>query len=37
MEKGPKQQYVEVWAVPFNNDDPISDQLEKKGKILVAL
>ena len=36
-EKGPKQQYVEIRPIPFQNDDPINYQLHKTGKILVAL
>ena len=36
MEKGPKQQYVEIWTVPFHNYDPINAQVENTGKNLVV-
>ena len=37
MEKGPKQQYVEIRPIPFQNYDHLSAQLENKGKISVSL
>ena len=37
VEKGPKQQYVEIQTIPFNNNDPINTQLENTGKYLVEL
>ena len=37
MEKVPKQQPVEFWYTPFQNDDTLNDQLENTGNILVAL
>ena len=37
MGKGPKQQYVEILTITFQNDDPINDQIENTGKISVAL
>ena len=37
MEKGPKQKYVDIRPIPFNNDDPINSQLENTWNILVAL
>ena len=41
MDKGPKQKYVEVRPLPFQNifstDDPINSQLENTGKFLVVL
>ena len=44
MEKVPKQKsvnirphYVEIQPIPFQNDDPINDQLEDTGKSLVVL
>ena len=36
-EKGPKQKFVEIFPIPFHNNDPINDQLENIGKFLVAL
>ena len=36
-EKGPKQQYVEIWTIPFQNGDPINAQLENTGNVLIAL
>ena len=35
MEKVSKQKYVEIWPIPFHNDDPINDQLDNTGKTLV--
>ena len=35
--KGPKQQYIEIWSIPIQNDDPIYNQLEKTRKTLSAL
>ena len=37
MEKGPKQQSVEIWPKTFHNDDPLNDQLHNTGKSLVTL
>ena len=37
MEKVPKQQYVEIWPIPFQNDNRIKAQLENTDNILVAL
>ena len=37
MEKGTKQQYVEIGPIPFQNDDPINYLIENTGKILVVL
>ena len=37
MEKWPKQQYVVIIPITFQNDDPIHDHLDNTGKILVAL
>ena len=37
MAKGPKQQSVEIQPIPFNNYDPINDQLETTDNILVGL
>ena len=37
MDKGPKQNSVDIWPIPFQNDDPVNDQLENTDKILVAL
>ena len=37
MEKGPKQQSVEIWHVPFQNYDPIDSQLGTTGKFLAIL
>ena len=37
MEKIPKKKYVEIRPIPFQNYDSINDQLENKGKCLVAL
>ena len=41
IEEGPKQQYVEIWPIPFQNilstDDLINYYIENTGKILVAL
>ena len=36
-EKGPKQQYVDIRPLPFQNDDPINAHIDKTGKSLVAL
>ena len=36
-EKGTNQQYFEIQNIPFQNDDPINDQLDNTGKFLVAL
>ena len=32
MEKGANQYYVDIWSIPFHNDDPINVQLHKGGK-----
>ena len=37
MEKVPKPQYVDIWPRPFQNDDPINDQIDNTVNILVAL
>ena len=37
IEKLPKEQSVDIWPIPFQNDDPINSHLENKGKILVSL
>ena len=37
IEKGQKQQYVDIWPIPFQNDNSINAQLEYTGKILVVL
>ena len=37
MDNVPNQQYVDIWLIPFQKDDPINDQLENTGKILVLL
>ena len=37
MEKVPKQQYVEIWSILFQNCDPINAKLDNTGKILAAL
>ena len=37
MDKMQKQQSVEIWPTPFQNDDPINSQFENKGKLSVAL
>ena len=37
MEKGPKQQYVDIRPIHFHNYGPINAQIYDTGKILVAL
>ena len=37
MMKGPNQQSVEIFPLPFHNDHRINDQLDNTGKILCAL
>ena len=37
IEKGPKQQSVKIWPIPFQNNDPINYQLENTGTILASL
>ena len=37
IENGPRQQYIETQPIPFQNDDPINDQIDNTGKVLVAL
>ena len=37
MKKGPKQQFVEIRPIPFQNDDHMNAQLENTGKISVLL
>ena len=34
IEKVLKQQYVDIWPIPFQNDDPINDQLYNTGIFL---
>ena len=37
MEIGPNQQYGDICVLNFQNDDPINDQLEIRGKSIVTL
>ena len=37
MDKGQKQQYVEIRSIPFHKYDPINAQLDNTVKIIVAL
>ena len=37
MEKGPKKKSVDIWPIPFHNDDPINAHIDNTGKVLVAL
>ena len=37
MEKGPKQPYIDIIHIHFQNDNHINDLLDNKGKHLVAL
>ena len=37
MEKVPNQKSVDIRPIPFHNNDPINNQLENTGDILVAL
>ena len=37
IEKVLNQKYVDIQPIPFQNDDPISSQLENTGNIIVAL
>ena len=36
MEKGPKQQYVDIRPIPFQNEYYINNQLENTGMFLVV-
>ena len=37
MEKEPKKKSVEIWHIPFHNDDPLNYHLENTGNFLVEL
>ena len=37
MRKGPKQKFVDIRLIPFQNNDPINNQLDNTVKNLVAL
>ena len=37
MDKVTKQQYVEIWPIPFQNDDPLNSHIYNTGKIRGAL
>ena len=37
MEKGPKQQSVDIWPITFHKDNPIYAHLDNTGKSLFAL
>ena len=37
IEKVPKQQYIDIQPILFQNDDPINAQLDNTGNILVTL
>ena len=36
MEKVPKQKTVEIWPMPFQNDDTINARFDNTGKMLFA-
>ena len=37
IKKATKQQFVDIFSIPFQNEDPLNAQLDNTGTILVSL